>query len=154
VSAAPNPGMRKLLGVTVAAGLIVAFAWLARTSSSAPPRHVPVATDSSTVARAFESRSSDVQVRGQGRVVRILPDDNDGSPHQRFVLRLDSGQTVLIAHSIDIAARVFPLDVGDVVSFQGEYVWNPRGGLVHWTHRDPAGRHAAGWLKHDNKVFD
>jgi hypothetical protein len=145
--------MRKLLGVTVVAGFIVAFVWLGRTSSSAP-RHVPVATGTSSVARAFESRSSDVQVRGEGRVVRILPDDNDDTPHQRFVLRLDSGKTVLIAHSIDIAARVFPLDVGDVVSFQGEYVWNPRGGLVHWTHRDPAGRHAASWLKHDNKVFD
>lgn len=93
------------------------------------------------------------EVHGQGVVIRILADDDDGSRHQRFILRLDSGQTLLIAHNIDLAARVAPLNVGDTVEFLGEYEANAKGGVVHWTHRDPQGHHQAGWLKHDGKTF-
>jgi hypothetical protein len=96
---------------------------------------------------AFERQQSNVQVQGVGEVSRVLADDNDGSRHQRIILRLPSGQTVLIAHNIDLAPRVDGLHPGDRVSFYGEYEWNPQGGVVHWTHRDPAGRHVAGWLE-------
>ncbi|MBA2590746.1 MAG: DUF3465 domain-containing protein, partial [Gammaproteobacteria bacterium] len=67
--------------------------------------------------------------------------------------RLSSGQTILIAHNIDLAPRVSSLNEGDVVSFSGEYEWNPKGGVVHWTHRDSDGRHSAGWIKHDRQAF-
>lgn len=86
-------------------------------------------------------------------MTRVLPDDNDGSRHQRFIVRLDSGQTILIAHNIDIAPRIASLNAGDAVDFNGEYEWNPKGGVVHWTHRDPAGRHPAGWLRHNGMTF-
>lgn len=95
---------------------------------------------------AFEQQRSNVQVAGAGEVTRVLADDNDGSRHQRIILRLPSGQTVLIAHNIDLAPRVEGLRPGDRVAFFGEYEWNPQGGVVHWTHRDPAGQHVAGWL--------
>ncbi len=68
--------------------------------------------------------------------------------HQRFIVRLASGQTVLIAHNIDLAPRVAGLTVGATVRFQGEYEWNDRGGLVHWTHHDPEGRRSAGWIEY------
>jgi len=93
------------------------------------------------------------QVRGQGTVSRILSDDNDGSRHQRFILRLGSGQTVLIAHNIDLAPRVASLRTGDAVSFYGEYEWNDKGGVIHWTHHDPQGLHAAGWLEHNGQRY-
>ena len=64
-----------------------------------------------------------------------------------------AGQTVLISHNIDRAPRIDSLRVGDRVEFQGEYEWNPQGGVVHWTHHDPAGRHAGGWLKHEGKTY-
>ena len=86
-------------------------------------------------------------------VTRILSDDVEGSRHQRFILRLASGQTVLITHNIDLAPRVDGLREGDTVAFNGEYVWNAQGGLVHWTHKDPQGRHMAGWLKHNGRTF-
>lgn len=102
---------------------------------------------------AFENRQSNVQVRGSGVVVRILPDDLQGGRHQRFILELSSGQTVLISHNIDLAPRVNALRKGDTVEFFGEYEWNSKGGLVHWTHHDPAGRHQGGWLKHNGSTY-
>ena len=106
-----------------------------------------------TIGRAFASGRSDVQVEGEGTVVRVLPDDLDGPRHQRFIVQLASGQTLLMAHNIDIAPRIDGLKPGDNVRFSGEYVWNAKGGVVHWTHHDPQGRHAAGWLIHNGKTF-
>jgi hypothetical protein len=111
------------------------------------------AGDDSPIGRAFKNRTSNVQVEGEGVVTRILADDLSGSRHQRFIVRLKSDQTVLIAHNIDIAPRVAGLQEGDSVRFYGEYVWNEKGGMVHWTHHDPGGRHAAGWLKHNARTY-
>ena len=115
-------------------------------------RTAPLA-DNSAIGRAFASGASNIQVEGEGTVTRVLPDDLNGSRHQRFIVQLASGQTLLIAHNIDIAPRVDGLQVGDSVSFNGEYVWNEKGGVIHWTHHDPQGRHVAGWVRHNGKAF-
>ncbi len=91
---------------------------------------------------------------GVGVVVRILSDDNEGSRHQRFILRLRDGSTLLIAHNIDLAPRVAPLYVGDRIEFCGEYEYNDNGGVIHWTHKDPKRRHFNGWLKRGEKYFE
>lgn len=109
-----------------------------------------------SIGSAFENRQSDIQVEGKGRVIKVLADDNKGSRHQRFILKLDSGQTVLIAHNIDLAPRINRLSKGDTVVFYGEYEWNRKGGVVHWTHHDPSRgkhRHIGGWLKHQGKTY-
>jgi hypothetical protein len=93
------------------------------------------------------------QVSGTGTVERVLSDDNDGSRHQRFILRLSSGRTLLIAHNIDLAPRVSSLSEGDTVSFYGEYEPNDKGGVIHWTHHDPQGRHTDGWLEHKGQRY-
>lgn len=105
------------------------------------------------IGSAFTNGASNIQVEGEGTVIRVLPDDLDGPRHQRFIVQLESGQTVLIAHNIDIAPRINGLEVGDGVSFNGEYVWNAKGGVIHWTHHDPQGRHVAGWVKHNGKTY-
>jgi len=46
------------------------------------------------ITDAYQNRLSDIQVSGSGKVSRILRDDNEGSRHQRFILRLSSGQTL------------------------------------------------------------
>ena len=102
---------------------------------------------------AFAQRISRLQVAGQGTVLKVLRDDGNGSRHQRFIVRLDSGRTVLVAHNIDLAPRIETLRAGDTVAFYGEYEWNPKGGVIHWTHRDPHGRHPAGWIKHDGQTY-
>ena len=86
-------------------------------------------------------------------MIRVLPDDVDGSRHQRFIVQLASGQTLLITHNIDVAPRIVGLKVGDSVAFNGEYVWNDKGGVIHWTHHDPQGRHVAGWVMHNGKRY-
>ncbi|EIJ0948628.1 DUF3465 domain-containing protein [Vibrio vulnificus] len=104
--------------------------------------------------QAYQSQQSDLQVQGFGQVVKVLPDDNNGSKHQKFILKLNSGQTLLIAHNIDLAPRILNLQVGDSVEFYGEYEWNKKGGVLHWTHKDPQNRHAHGWLKHNGQVYE
>jgi hypothetical protein len=106
------------------------------------------------LAKAFAAEAHDVEVQGEGTVVRVLADDVDGSRHQRFILRLASGQTLLVAHNIDVAPRVEDLQPGDSVAFRGVYEWSTEGGTVHWTHRDPDGGHAAGWLRHAGRQYD
>ena len=91
-------------------------------------------------------------IEDSGLVLRLLPDDDDESQHQRFVLRLSNGQTLLIAHNIAIAERI-PLSLGDRVHFRGLYEWNDLGGLVHWTHRDPMGVDDSGWVRYRRKVY-
>lgn len=105
------------------------------------------------IKESYVSKQSDVQVEGVGRVVKILRDDTKGSRHQRFILKLNVGITVLIAHNIDLAPRVKNLRVGDTVSFYGEYEYNKKGGVVHWTHDDPRSRHENGWLLHRNIIY-
>jgi hypothetical protein len=85
-------------------------------------------------------------------VRRLLGDDNEGQRHQRFVLRLANGSTLLIAHNIDLADRV-PLGMGDRVRFRGMFEWNELGGLVHWTHRDPHGIEAGGWIIYRSETY-
>lgn len=109
--------------------------------------------DEQRISTAYENQQSNVQVSGSGVVTRVLSDDTQGSQHQRFILRLSTGQTLLIAHNIDLAPRINDLSEGDSVSFYGEYEWNSKGGVVHWTHHDPQGRHVSGWLKHNGVTY-
>jgi cold shock CspA family protein len=58
----------------------------------------PQTSNSDTaLSNAYENRTSNLQIEGGGRVVKLLSDDNDGSRHQRFIVRLTSGQTLLVA---------------------------------------------------------
>jgi hypothetical protein len=102
---------------------------------------------------AFTGQQSNLQVSGTGIVVKTLSDDRDGARHQRFILDVGNGQTVLVAHNIDLAPRIDNLAIGNEIQFNGEYEYNNRGGVVHWTHRDPSGRHPDGWLRHAGRTY-
>ncbi|CAH8190527.1 hypothetical protein VAE122_2460001 [Vibrio aestuarianus] len=95
--------------------------------------------------QAYENHQSDLQVQGVGTVIRLLPDDNDGSRHQKFIIRLNSKQTLLVAHNIDLAPRIPNLRVGERVQFYGEYEWTKKGGVMHWTPHVPNIKHLHGW---------
>ena len=91
----------------------------------------------------------------EGRVVKLLPDDNDGIRHQRFLIRLADGSTLLVVHNVDVAPRLDDLAAGDTVEVCGEFVDNDRGGLVHWTHHATGrSRHPAGWIRHGGRIYE
>lgn len=90
----------------------------------------------------------------RGVVIKLLKDDNKGSRHQRFILKLANDKTLLIAHNIDIAPKIETLQKDDIVNFCGEFEPNKKGGVVHWTHHDPRGKHIGGWLEHKNKKYE
>ena len=109
--------------------------------------------ENSNLQRAYENKQSNFQIRGEGVVLKVLRDDLKGSRHQKFILKGEAGQTVLVAHNIDLAPRIDGLKKGDRVEYFGEYEWNSRGGIIHWTHKDPKGYHASGWLKYNGRTY-
>jgi hypothetical protein len=106
----------------------------------------------SVLTRVLDKRDSDTWIESTGYVTRLLTDDRDGAGHQRFVLNVGNGQTVLIAHNTDLAERV-PLGIGDRVRFRGVYEWNELGGMVHWTHHDPLGEEDGGFIDYRRKIY-
>nr|WP_259366556.1 MULTISPECIES: DUF3465 domain-containing protein [unclassified Colwellia] len=69
---------------------------------------------------AYKIKKSNIQIKGHGKVIRILNDDNQGSRYQNFTLKLSSGNTILIAHNIDLSPKVNLISKGDMVCFYGE----------------------------------
>jgi len=108
---------------------------------------------SEQIFQAYAGKKSNIQVQGSGTVVKLLADDRRGSQHQKFIVRVASDLTILIAHNIDLAPRIDSLRTGKRIDFLGEYEWNRRGGVVHWTHRDPGRHHPDGWLKYENRIY-
>ena len=105
-------------------------------------------TGNAAVDRAYAQHLSSLEVTAEGAVTRLLSDDTGPSgTHQRFIVRLaGSTHTLLIDNNVDIGKRV-PVAAGDAVVVHGEYVWNDQGGLIHFTHHDPAHTHEDGWIE-------
>jgi len=143
--------MKKLLVILILAYL--AYGYIQGNPDLVPADFSGGSQDNQQLISAFENQQSDVQVSGTGTVVRTLADDTQGSRHQRFILRISPNPTILVAHNIDLAPRINALNQGDTVSFYGEYEWNSQGGVLHWTHHDPGGRHQDGWLKHNGRTY-
>jgi len=107
----------------------------------------------SDISSLFDAQRSGVMVSTVANVTRVLKDDIQGSRHQRFLIKTVAGLTLLVAHNIDLAPRV-PLEVDDQVSIYGQYEWNNKGGVLHWTHHDPNNSHPEGWVIHQGKKYD
>ena len=114
----------------------------------------PAANFEQTLQQAYQNRQSNLQIQGSGRVIKTLPDDTQGSRHQRFIVKLASGQTLLFAHNIDLAPKIRGLKKGDTIAFNGEYEWSEQGGVIHWTHKDPSRHHVDGWLEHNGQRYE
>ena len=123
----------------IAAALIAG--WLVACGGSAQP-------DDAAIVADFHNHQSNVEVTADGTVVRLLPDRTSSTgTHEQFIVKLSSADvTVEVEHNISIAPRV-PVALDDHVIVHGEYVWNDEGGLIHFTHHDPAPAHEGGWIE-------
>jgi hypothetical protein len=128
--------------------LIIAFLILGYAASKYDPNQV----QAPSITEVFEQKKSDVQIEVSGIVSRLLPDDLKGSRHQRFIIQVDN-ISLLIAHNIDLAPKIDNINVGDKISVFGEYEWNSKGGVIHWTHHDPAHKHITGWIRHNGNQY-
>jgi len=114
----------------------------------APACMPPTTPDNAAVERAYAEKRSTVEVTAQGVVTRVLEDDGGPSGmHQRFIIRLTGAtQTVLVDNNVTVGQRA-PVARDDEVIVHGEYIWNEQGGLIHFTHHDPAPSHEGGWIE-------
>lgn len=111
--------------------------------------------DTALIRQLFTGMRSDIQVEAEGEIVHILPEDTDETPHQNFLVELSNDITLKISHNTKVAPRV-PIRKGDTIRFHGEYEYNSKGGVVHWTHRTLGTRnkHPHGWLLHKGKKYE
>ncbi|CAN5273443.1 hypothetical protein BH11CYA1_BH11CYA1_09680 [soil metagenome] len=104
------------------------------------------------VAAAQNGHQSHVQVTCTLPVKRMLRPDEKGEKHEKFLLQLSNGSTILVAHNVSRAASV-PISAGDIVTVHGEYIWNAKGGVIHWTHASDTPRHESGYIDFNGQRY-
>ena len=126
----------------------------------------PVAPSKGQAGKLSPSRSGDAEaIRAQqlqlvkvpltvtAPVKKMLKYDDRGLPHEKFLLVLSNGSTILVAHNTKMAPYV-PIQAGDIVTVSGEFIWNVKGGLIHWTHHTDTPNHAGGYIEFEGKRYD
>ena len=72
--------------------------------------------------------------------------------HEAFDVRTAAGP-VEVVDNVAIAPRI-PVSPGDRIQVRGEMVHDPgRNPVVHWTHHDPQGQHAGGFIRLRGRVY-
>ena len=130
------------------AAALASALWLASCGAAAQ-------ADDAAIAADYHNHQSNVEVTADGTVVRLLADRTSSTgTHEQFIIKLSSQNlTVEIEHNISIGTRV-PVADGDHVIVHGEYVWNSKGGLIHFTHHDPQGTHEGGYIEDNGRTYD
>lgn len=109
--------------------------------------------DDTQIVNAMNNRKRTRFVEGKNlKVTQILPNDNSGNRHQKFVVELSNNQTIQIISNLDMCPEV-PVKVGDEVAVGGEYIPTGRSGLVHWVHWDPRGTRPDGYIELNGQVY-
>lgn len=133
--------------------LLVAFAIVGYAASQYNPESASQSPQVHSVQAAYAQQQSDVQLEVTASIIELLPDDDEGTRHQKFLVKTSSGLTVLVAHNIDLAPRIKKLKKGKKIILYGEYEWSQKGGILHWTHHDPQGRHSDGWVDYQGQRY-
>ena len=105
------------------------------------------------IAEVFAEHRSDLMVEFEAKVLRVLDEQLEATPYQRFIVELDNGHTLLVAQNLKQSSRA-PLEKWDQVKIRGEYTWHEQGGIVDWTHRDPGAGLKHGWIEHRGNRYD
>ncbi|MEO6836354.1 MAG: DUF3465 domain-containing protein [Candidatus Tumulicola sp.] len=107
------------------------------------------------VCDAFRAGRSHVEVVADGTVTRVLGvKAGRTSPHEGFLMKLGSScDTIVRVEANTDFTGAFALARGDRVTVKGEYEFYPLGGVIHWTHRDPRGRHEGGYVEAGGETY-
>jgi Protein of unknown function (DUF3465) len=111
--------------------------------------------DDGAVCAAYSAQRSRVEAVAGGRVTRIFGvRAGRSSPHEGFLMRLDSGCDLVLRVEVntDFTGEI-PLSSNEPIVVKGEYEYYPRGGVIHWTHHDPRGRHENGYISAADKMY-
>ena len=142
---------KSLLG---AAALLVAL-FISQWLEQRPENQGPTSTGEAPSAPvSLSTAQSGTMMTIDAEIIKALPDDNEGSRHQRFLIRTPSGQRLLVAHNIDLAQRVNNPVPGEPIRIRGQFEWNDKGGVLHWTHHDPRGTHDEGWIEYGGQRYE
>jgi hypothetical protein len=106
---------------------------------------------------AWRTGRSHLELTASGSVARTLGLRRGPSGmHEGFLLHLRGsagrGLTIRVEDNVDLTGPI-PMAAGDDVEVRGEYVYDERGGLIHYTHLDPRGRHPGGYVRVHDKVY-
>ena len=114
----------------------------------------PSYTSLDQVQRACRSGAPYTEVTLSGYVTRVLGTrTTEGGTHEGFEFATAScapqnrpcaSAAIRVEDNTDITGPV-PLQRGDAVTLRGQYECND--GVIHWTHRDPRGRHEGGYIE-------
>ena len=115
----------------------------------------PETPDNGLVCKTYAAQAGKQEVLAQGNVVAVLGTMlGPSGHHEGFLLHLtgDCDLTVRVETNVDLTGPV-PLKAGEAAIVKGEYEYSALGGVIHWTHIDPGGRHVAGYVQAAGKVY-
>jgi Protein of unknown function (DUF3465) len=113
--------------------------------------------DNAGALDAIAHDQSGTEVTVEGPVLRVLATHSGAQGvHEQFIVAVranNAEQDVLVADNISIG-RAAPVHAGDDVTVRGELAIDPSGPVIHWTHRDPRGRHQSGFVRLRGVLYD
>lgn len=145
-----------ILEVTLKLITLVSFVVL--TFNSAFSAELPVCKDRrgnpldgsiDQVKQIMNTNSSRPQILVTGVVEKMLPEDKDGNPHQKYILNVQ-GIKLQIVSNLEFGR--IPVAIGATIEVCGEFL-KVGAGMVHWTHFDPHGGHPDGFSIMNGKLY-
>lgn len=122
-------------------------------TSSAQASFVNEKASDNDIIRAVNDRRRVNYVEGGSMTVtKVLPDDDYGRKHQKWMVRLTNGEVMQAVYNSDMCPEV-PVKVGDVIAMGGMFLWTSSGPMLHWLHHDPRGTRPDGYVYVNGKYY-
>ncbi|HIP75819.1 MAG TPA: DUF3465 domain-containing protein [Psychromonas hadalis] len=101
----------------------------------------------------FNNQRGGEMVSSLGRIIKLLEDQTSPYLAQLILIRLNSGQKLIIKHNLKASTKIADLKVGEMIKFKGVYRWNSRGGMVVSTFENKQHPKRSGWVKFADKTY-
>ncbi len=140
----------RVIAALIGVAALITAAWWYWQSRPGPDYEVELGF--ANLENAFYDQRDGFMAEVSGTVARILSANQDDPTYQRFVIRLDNEQSVLIVHNQEAGGSI-PVAVDARVTVRGEYEWSETGGLLKNTHRDLSPKRRHGFVEYDGKRY-